>query len=435
MPVQPKLFFRTVLAYSRYQYGLGIRNFLVNDGKETLANTFRSRSGVRDWTLKAGFDYYANASHQIRFGIEAIRHRYQPSYIQTSYPLNSDTLAAVNRPVPANEAALYAEDEVSVVSWLKLNAGLRGVLYNVDNQNYSSLEPRLTVNVLLPRNFAIKGAYSQMRQYIHLLTSNSLGFPNDVWVPATRRVPPQFSQQTAVGLTKTIPKLALDVSVEGYYKIMKNLIDYQDGSNFLTTYNNTWENIVAKNGFGEAYGLEFFINKTKGRFTGWLAYTLAWNRRIFSEINNGNWFAAPYDRRHTISLTGTYNLNEHVNVSANWTFHSGQPVTVPVAVRRDFELNQAWLIYGDRNNFRMPAYHRLDVSFNFTHETKRGRQATWSVGLYNAYNRINPYFLQIQQLYIFEDVRNIPRTLGTDFYLQAVGVLPILPSVTYSLKY
>jgi hypothetical protein len=430
----PKLFFRSLLIYSKYKYGLSTQTKSLVNIEGASNNRFGSQSSVRDYTIKLGVDYMPSNRHQIKVGIESVAHRYQPSKIQSSYFLNPDTLTKVNQHIPASENTLYAEDDISLSAILKANIGLRSVLFHVQGRNYPSLEPRLTINYLLPSFFALKGAYSQMRQFIHLLSNNSIGLPNDIFVPATSKVPPQFSQQLAAGITKTLQDYNLEVSVEGYYKTSHHLIDYQNGANLLTAYNNSWEESIEKNGVAKAYGMEVFINKTQGKFTGWIAYTLAWNRRKFATLNNGRWYAAPYDRRHTVAWTGSYALGKHVTLSANWTFHSGQPFTLPVALRKNINNDLIYLIYSDRNNVRMPVYHRMDVNINFLRTTRKNRQATWSLGIYNVYNRINAYYLDISRLYVFEEAPNLTVT-GTNFSLRSIGALPILPSLTYTLKY
>lgn len=434
-PLTPKLFFKSALTYTRYRYGINIENFAVVDGREVRDNFLYSTPSIRDWTLKTSMDWFPNTNHQVKAGFEGILHQYRPTNIETSFAVNPDTLRKINTPVPATEMAVFVEDYIRIAPWLKTNLGFRGVVFNVPDATYFSPEPRLTANVLLPGGFAVKGAYSQMRQFIHLLINNGIGLPNDIWVPATRQVPPQQSRQVALGITKTLPKANLELSLEAYHKTMTNLIDYKEGVNYLTNFR-PWEETVERNGIGEAYGLELFVNRTQGRFTGWLAYTLAWNTRRFAAINNGKQYTAPFDRRHNIALTGVYQLSPKISVSANWIFQSGSPVTVPVAVRQDFERGFPVFIYGERNNFRMPAYHRLDVAFTFRHETRKGKQATWAVGVYNLYNRVNPFYVDVQRRLIWQNQADFGGPItGSDNWLRMGGFLPVLPFVTYSKKF
>lgn len=268
-----------------------------------------------------------------------------------------------------------------------------------------------------------------MRQFIHLLSTNSVGLPNDVWVPATAAVPPQFARQYSLGIFKNYPAQKLTISVEGYFKALKDLIDYRSGSSLFTEVGKQWESLVEKGGVGRAYGVEFFMNKTEGNFTGWLAYTWAWTESKFDNINDGKWFFGNFDRRHTFNLTGNYKISPSVNISANWVFNTGRPLTVPIAVTQvKADQFQPEFIYGDRNNYRMLAYHRLDLGINWDRRSRRNRTVTWSVGAYNAYNRRNPYYLDVNG-------SKVPLPSGTyDYRLYSVGFVPIIPYVGYVAK-
>jgi hypothetical protein len=407
----------------------------ITEGQETPGNHYNSRATVRDWTLKAGVDVFPSTRHRIKIGLEGTHHTYRPNQIETSYPVNPDTLRKANTPVNAVETAVYAEDDITFTPLLRGNLGLRGVGFRVEGRTYASLEPRASLTLALPRHFAVKGAYSHMKQFIHLLVSSGVGLPNDIWVPATERVPPQFSRQVALGLSKNIPHLNLELSLEGYYKTMHQVIDYQTGINYLS-YRQSWESQIEKGGVGRSYGLELLANKTKGRFTGWASYTYAWNWRRLANINGGRWYIGPYDRRHNVALTGNYAFSTKFNLSANWVYHSGQPTTVPIAVMRNREnRGYDWLVYGERNNYRMPAFHRLDVAANLIHQSRRGRQITWSLGLYNAYSRKNPYFLDIDRDPWINNSTNTDTKVGLRYRLIQQSVFPLLPFVSYSIKF
>lgn len=274
-----------------------------------------------------------------------------------------------------------------------------------------------------------------MRQFLHLVNNNSSGIPNDLWIPATRNVLPQQSEQLAASIaTQVTPSIG--VSVDAYYKTYTNLVEYKLGSNILVNTQTPYEELLLTNGTGESYGFEFFVDKSKGKFTGWLSYTLAWNNRMFSGINDGNPFAANFDRRHNFAVTGNYAVNERINVSANWIYQSGTPVTVPEAVFRNPFFDNFTLpeyIYGKKNNFRMPNYHRLDVSVNLIGESRAGRERIWTLGVYNAYNSVNPFFLNNR--YQPSDFMPSSRSFsGWDLSVTQNSVLPFLPFVSYNLK-
>ncbi len=373
--------------------------------------------------------------HTIQAGTEVIRHRFRPTGVSTTYGINPDTLARVNAAIPATEAAVYAEDEFTVSTWLRTNVGLRAVAYQVAGKTYSYTEPRFSLSVSPNSRLSLKFAYSRMHQFVHLLSSNSVGLPNDIWVPATQRVPPQRSDQITVGLTYSLPNQLLSVTLEAYHKTLSGLIDYQTGTNFLTNFSRQWENTVERNGIGDSKGVELLVLKTQGRVTGWMAYTLARHRRRFPTIDQNRWYAPNYDRRHVFSLTGQYAISEQVSLAATWIYQSGQPTTVPIAIQENIAGEATAyppLIYGDRSNFRMPAYHRLDLSLTIRHVTRRIRQAQWSFGVYNAYNQANPFYLDFDRRLVYAAPR---QPVGFDYKVVRRAVFPVLPYVTYSLSF
>jgi hypothetical protein len=425
--LKPNLFLKSVLLFTRYQYGIGVATSEKIEGKFKTTDSYFLKPSLADVTAKTSLEYFVSPSYTIRAGLDATRHIYKPTKLETTFEVGKDVLEANNRSFKANEFGFFTEHELSVAKFLRFNAGLRLAAFSIQQKNYTSFEPRLSANLILPRNWAFKGGYAQMRQFIHLLSSNSIGLPNDVWVPATAGVPPQFARQYSIGLFKNYPSQKLTLSVEGYYKSLKDQIDYSSGASLFADVGKPWETLVEKGGIGRAYGLEFFLNKTEGSFTGWVAYTLAWNELKFANINRGEWFYGNFDRRHTLNLTGNYKISPSVNVSANWVFNTGRPVTVPVATVQ-YQYNQFLLefTYGNRNNFRMPNYHRLDVGINWDRRSKRNRTVTWSVGAYNAYNRINPYYIQ---------ARGITQKAGNfDYRLYSYGFVPIIPYVGFVAK-
>lgn len=275
-------------------------------------------------------DYFYNNRHDLKIGIQNIIRKSNPSFVKITN--QSIDITKINQSIWLNELALYLEDEYHPLNWFRSNIGLRFVNYSLDNKNYAAFEPRINLNFLLSHSFQIKGSFTKMNQFIHLLSSNSVGMPNDIWVPATEKVPPQQSDQLSVGFYKTLGS-SFEISIENYYKTYNKLIDYQTGKSFLSALNQSWENIIYQNGIGKSYGSELFLNKTKGLFTGWVGYSLSYNQRRFEEINDGNWFVANFDRRHYLNLTANYaSYNDKYIFSANWVYHTGQPTTVPIAI-------------------------------------------------------------------------------------------------------
>ncbi len=429
------LFLRSTLTFSRYRYGIETQARTKQNDDWTIAQRFSATSGIRDFTAKAALEWNPLPGHNVQFGVEAIRHRFRPTRISTTYGINPDTLARINASVAATEVAVYAEDDFRLVKWLRGNVGIRAVSYQVANQRYTYAEPRFSLSILPTDRLSVKFAYSNMHQFVHLLSSNSVGLPNDVWVPATQSVPPQASDQTAVGITYSIPNQSINVTLEAYHKQSSNLIDYQTGTNFLTNFNRQWENTVERDGVGDSKGIEMLVLKTQGRLTGWMGYTLARHRRRFATIDQNRWYDATFDRRHVFSLTGQYAVSEKVSASATWVYQSGQPTTVPIALQENIGREATaypLLIYGDRNNFRMPAYHRLDLGVTVRHTTRKRRDAQWSFGVYNAYNRYNPFFLDFNRDLIFNSPVQI---VGFDYKVVRKAVFPVLPYLSYNLQF
>ena len=269
-----------------------------------------------------------------------------------------------------------------------------------------------------------------MVQYLHLLTNSSIGLPTDLWVPTTDRIKPEYASQVAIGYAHALP-LDLDLSIEGYYKNMSGLIEYVDGSSFFGS-DKDWQNKV-ESGDGWSYGAEILLEKKTGKLTGWIGYTLSWTERQFkggdNEINNGEVFPYRYDRRHDIGIAGVYQISELFDIGLVWVYGTGNTFTLgldQIENENPIFPNSWWgetVQYIDsRNNFRMQPYHRLDLSLNFTKE-KRWGQRRWSLSVYNAYNRKNPFFLMIDHKY--------DGTKG----LNQISLFPIIPSLTYSFKF
>jgi hypothetical protein len=299
----------------------------------------------------------------------------------------------------------------------------------------------LGVNYLLKNDWAIKASYATMQQYINLLTNESIGLPTDLWVPSTARIAPQQSQQIAIGTAKTI-KNEYEFSVEAYYKLMQNVISYREGANFLGT-QSAWEDKIVQ-GKGKAYGLEFFVQKKEGKTTGWIGYTLSWNFRQFDAINSGLEYAYKYDRRHDISVVVSHEFSKKFSFTASWLFGTGNSITLatndfPLIIRDNNNRNNnnndpRKLVevpsLGEKNAYRMPAYHRLDVNFEFIKKKKRFTRK-WSIGAYNAYSRANPVFL-------YHDTNDVTKPDGTVVsqpVFRQVSLFPIIPSVTYGFKF
>lgn len=428
-----RLFSNTSITYSNYKY---FDNKLFNNTQTKLATgivkneKFKSffNSGIRDIASKIDFDYQPLTGHNVKFGLGGIYHIFTP-YAQIS-SINSgfdSTFSDTDKfKQLAFEPSFYLEDEIQLSSRLKVNAGFRLSSFLVNNKIYGSFEPRLSGRYLLTDQWAIKMAYSRMNQYIHLLTSSRITFPTDLWVPTTDKVKPQLSDQFAIGSIFNFNE-NIELSIETYYKSMNELIEYSEGSSFLEP--GSWESKIEKGGRGRAYGLEFMLKKNTGKTTGWITYTLAKTERQFENISMGNWFPYKYDRRHDVSILVNQKFNDRIDAGLTWEFSSGNLFTLITDVYESYLVGGAYSniqYYESRNNYRLPAYHRLDLGVNF-HKQKKFVYRTWSISVYNAYNHKNVFFL-----YFGNDDLHGRKDL---IVFKKYTLFPILPSLTYSLKF
>jgi len=436
--MNPKLFANSTLTYSRYRFntstGFESRDF--ENGVVEAEDKFDLSyfSGIDDVAGKIDFDYLPSPDHYIRFGANAILHTFRPGDFRSSFSTyeaggDSSSFAAnyIQPNVSATEFALYGEDDWKINSNWRVNYGLHISGFVQEDKPYFSVQPRLNARYLFGQGWSLKAGFSTMRQYIHLLTNETIGLPTDLWLPTTKRIKPQDAWQTALGAAKTFGK-DYECSVEVYYKEMKNVIAFKEGSSLLQFQN--WEDRVSQ-GNGTAYGAEFFVQKKTGKLSGWVGYTLSWATRQFAEINFGNVFPYKYDRRHDFEITGSYQFTKRFSMAASWVYSTGNAVTFGNS-RYLGPSNYAYQNYleeithtPERNNFRFPSYNRLDVGFDFT-KKKRRYTRTWAFGAYNAYNRKNPFFL-------FTDTDNVNGQDKT--VLKKAALFPIIPYVTWSFKF
>lgn len=386
---------------------------------------FRLRyfSGIQDYSFKYDVDFIPSPNHFIKLGTGVTFHQYKPGAIQSKVGSGSgggiDTLLK-DRFVNATETDTYVEDDIRITPKLKSNIGLHFTSFTVDGKTFTSLQPRLAVRYLINPNLSVKASYAQMNQYIHLLTNSGLGLPTDLWVPVTQKVPPQVSHQVAAGLAYSLND-QYEFSVEGYYKTMRNVIEYAEGASYLDPTSN-WENKV-EIGNAKSYGAEFFIQRKKGRTTGLLGYTLSWTNRQFDNINFGKTFPYRYDRRHDFKVAVVHKLSPKIELSADWVYGTGQAISLPAEKYIDANGNQVQ-VYKERNGYRMPANHRLDVSISFNKQLRKSYRS-WIVSIYNVYNRQNPFYIYLGEK---DGAPNTP-------VFKQASLFPILPSISYQLKF
>ena len=448
----PKLFMNLTASYTQYTNRMdgGIEKIaILDDGSEqtsTMSGDYLS--SIRDLTAKLDFSYTPTPEHNIQFGSYATHHWFRPSVasasvdyfdqIQMNQAWQMDTTVQDAR-VTANEVVAFAEDDWSINDIIKLNYGLNFSGFAVENSFYPSLQPRISARALLGEDFSIKVGYAYMSQYMHLLSTTSVSMPTDLWVPSTDRIKPMSAHQVAAGLCYQM-SLVADFSIEAYYKKMSNLIEYRDGVTAFGT-SRGWEDLVCA-GDGWTYGVELLAQRNFGDLTGWVAYTWSRTTHLFDrpgeELNNGNPFPAKYDRRHDFSIVLTYKPNDKFDVSATWVFSTGNTATLamqryarasddPEDYTNSTNILNSLSHVSSRNNFRMPNYHRADVSVNFHRNfKKKNLHRTLNFSVYNLYNHANPYLTYTSSSYSYQ---------GYGKALVQLSIFPILPSVAYTLYF
>ena len=445
-----KLFSNASAIFSNYTFGLYDKYKDIAENKNYNAEYY---SGIRDFSLKYDIDWLPNPNHWIKAGGISILHRFNPhAFVEQDVPNNTNTRNVIY--TNGIESGLYVEDTWQPVQTIKINGGLRFSHFTATKKQYHFFEPRLSVAWRVNNDLAFKGSYAAMNQYIHMISNTGISLPTDLWVPTTDRVKPQQSRQVALGLIQDISKHNLSFSLEGYYKTMNNTLAYKEGASFLTfddpgaASNINWENNVTA-GRSWSYGVEFLLQKKEGRLTGWIGYTLSWTLMQFDSINFGRKYFARYDRRHDISVVATYKLNDHITLSGTWVYGTGNAVTLPASKYylyqnypdtyqvpggwpREFNPDGRYVNdLTEKNNFRMGAYHRLDLGIQF-HKVKKLGERIWEISVYNLYNRKNPFLYYNDTKTVLDPKTGGPTQIGI---LKQVSLFPIIPSVTYSFKF
>lgn len=435
--VSPKLFTNTTLIGSSYKFSTGIYTEDKYDG-DISANRLQLNSGIRDYGVKTDIDYRPMPAHVIRMGAAWMYHVFTPGIIRMKQSSGDEvTLDSVNnnRNIGAAEMDVYAEDDWEVTPRFKINAGLHASAFSVQSHFYHSLQPRVSMRWMLPGDWALKGSYTHMTQYIHLLANNSISLPTDLWVPATKKVAPQQARQFALGLARNLFRNEYEFSAEVYYKKMYQVAEYKDGGAYLTTSKgDTWQEQIAS-GTGRSYGLELLLQKKTGRLNGWIGYTWAVSDRNIPGVNYGHTFYYKYDRRHDFHLVTMYKIRKNIEFSGSWTYQSAFPFTIPVARYEGIDGpipsqgSDHWSpdidYVNNRNNVRISVYHRLDLGVNFIKEKKNGQIRTWNISVLNAYNRMNPFFYYVDRY----------AESKAQVKLKGLVLLPVTPSVSYSFKF
>ncbi|CAN5274976.1 TonB-dependent receptor [soil metagenome] len=441
----PKMFVNTTAVFTDYNFSFGAEQ----DGFE-----FKLFSGIRDWNGKVDFSYLPNNKHYIRFGTNYTWHTFTPNNVSAKSGETVFDLGGLKKEY-GHEAAVYINDDWDVTTRFRLTAGVRysyfmqvgpfdryvqdvtgrtvdTITYGKNKKvaAYGGIEPRASIRFLLDEKSSIKASFTHNLQYVHLATISPISLPTDIWVPCSDKVKPQIGEQYALGYFRNFKNNMYESSVEVYYKYMRNQVEFASSALPEDNINNNTDNNFVF-GDGQSYGAEFFFKKAKGKLTGWIGYTLSWTTRNFPDIDNGQTFYARYDRRHDISVVSTYDLSAKWSFGAIFVYGTGNAISLPES-RYIIEGNIV-SDYGRRNSFRMPAYHRLDISATWTGKEKQlfhkvPFQNSWNFSVYNVYNRHNPYF-------IFFDNEGSIQEGNLKVTAKQVSLFPILPSVTWNFKF
>ncbi len=429
-----RLFSNTSIIYSNYNYNID----LTSNGNDLLL-----KSKIEDLSLKQDFQYYLNSSSKINFGFQVTHHIISPAVLNATPGSNFNSIDIQKN--YSYENAVYISHEYAASDKIRFNYGLRfssfivtgpGTFNTYDSagditqtktyesgqvvSSYFNLEPRFSVSIQTTENSSVKASYTRNVQNLHLLSNSATSNPTDLWIPSSPNVKPEIADQVSLGYYRNFRDNNYEFSTEVYYKTMQNQIDYKNGAELRANQNVESQLLY---GQGRAYGLEFFLKKKTGRFTGWISYTLSKTEIQINGINHDDWYPARQDQTNNIALVGVYQLSKKWTISANWVYNTGTPATFPSG---KYEVDgQTTFYYTERNAYRMPDYNRLDFAATLEGKKHKKWQSSWTFSLYNVYGRENAYAITF---------RNDPDDPAKTQALQT-SLFRWVPSVTYNFKF
>jgi len=427
--LSPKLFLQTNLTLSRFRFSM-LNSSLVFQDTTFEYMVYEGLSMINDVSGKVQMNWYPSPNHSVQFGTSYTN----AWFIPTAVKYQDESVPGMNnygQRAEMNEVTFFAEDEIRIGNRWLVRPGLHWANWFSREYNYSSLQPRLYASFSISDDHVIHGSFSQMAQFLHLISNNSIGLPADFWVPSTQKINPEEALLGTLGYSGKA--LGIEYSLEGYYKDIEGVTVYSTGLDLFDN-SSAWQDKILQ-GKGWSYGAEFFLKRQFGRFQSTAAYTLSWNWRRFDEINGGKKFPSRYDRRHVIKLGLTYRPKPNIDLISNWTYMTGEAITLPDQVYTNLDQNmniidysfgmpsQYTFYYTDWNNYRLPAIHRLDIGANFRKKKGKHYMRTWSVGMFNAYGRPNVMFVNL----VTEDMLN--------YKLTGINLFRFMPYVTYKLNF
>ena len=431
--VNKKLFSNTSVVFSNFNY-----QFTIGSGEDA----FGVKSSIQDWNLKQDFSLYANEKNTLKFGFNTIYHTFKPGTLSAGENTSFNEIRLADK--YALELGVYIQNEQKIGSRFNVMYGIRysgfdymgeGKAYSFDEDgnklsetNYDDfktikyhhgLEPRLSMSYILSENNSVKLGYNRNLQFLHQLSNSTTSSPTDVWVPSSNNIKPQIADQIALGYYHNLKSNMYSISTEVYYKNMLNQIDYRNGANLVL--NEEVEGDLVY-GTGRAYGIEFQLQKKKGDFTGWISYTLSRSLRQFDQINDGKEFSARQDRIHDIAIVLMYKINTALSFSSSFVYYTGDAVTFPSG---KYQIDGSTIpFYTERNGYRMPDYHRLDLGLTWYLKEKKKFTHNINFSIYNAYARENAYTITFEEN---------PDNPGETQAVQTT-LFKMIPSITYNFK-
>lgn len=430
-----KLFSNTSLIFSNYKYKISI---------QSGGDDFDIFSRIQDWNLKQEFQWYADSRNNVRFGFNTIYHTITPGEVKAYSSVSVNSTALQKRYSWENAAFITntwkASDKINLTYGLRLSSFSilgKGDFYALDNdgkvidtfsyqkgkfvKTYFNPEPRIAASYVFNANTSVKASYVRNVQNLHLVSNSTSSNPTDKWIANTNIIKPETSDQVSIGYYQDIFNKQYELSIETYYKSMNNQIDYRDGADIFANSDAIESQLLF--GIGRAYGLEWLLKKKAGKFTGWLAYTLSKTEKKINGINNNKWYNARQDRTHEVAVVASYQLNKKWTVSANWVFYTGDAVTFPAG---KYRVNDRTVFYyTERNGYRMPDYHRLDLGATCILKQKKRFSSELTISLYNAYGRENAFTID------FRDNEDDPSKTEAVRY----ALFKYIPSVSYNFKF
>lgn len=441
LPINDQWVHNLNLAYTRYHSGFGV-SYDYQTGEKGTSNheheyaDFDVVNGIDDISLRSQWFRTFGNNENLRFGLDYILHRFTPEQNRQRSSNTNITFADNEPSVHAHETALYADAELRPKEWFHLNAGLRISDFLVKGKNYLMIEPRLSANFIVHPSVSFKASYARMTQFVQQVSNTYISLPTDYWMPVTDKHAPLLSDQFSIGAYYSY-RNKWNLSLEGWYKHMSRLLEYREHHNLLGR-QTAWVDKLTS-GKGISYGIDLQLEKNFGRIAGFVGYGLLWTERQFKELNHGRPFPSKYDNRHKFNIALSYRATRRIEINTSWTIMTGNLITLPLEdyhyststhpltpQKPGYQDGETIEYVSERNNFRLPAYHRLDAGINFYRYHKSGKQSIWNISAYNAYAQKNPIMIQKTTEH---------RGTETRARLRGLALFVIVPSISYTLKF